>query len=202
MSRVLRDGFLWPKADRVCGPLTMATLPDLGKAVALTPERGLALQAGGCVGVWAAHLALSFERVVTVEPDTENLGCLIQNVPGNVEPHWGALGAVPGRTGMAHVDYNTGAHFVRGAGRVPVITVDGLALPRLDLLVLDIEGCELQALQGAASTLTRHRPVIMIEARGHETRYGQAPGAALDWLQRAFGYRVHAEVGSDVILTA
>lgn len=46
---------------------------------------------------------------------------------------------------------------------VPVTIIDKLNLERLDLLKLDIEGMELDALAGAKETIERCRPVIMVE---------------------------------------
>jgi len=37
---------------------------------------------------------------------------------------------------------------------------------RLDLIKIDIEGCELRALRGAIRTLKRFQPVILIELNG------------------------------------
>lgn len=48
---------------------------------------------------------------------------------------------------------------------VPVqkIALDGLGLPRVDLIKLDIEGMEHEALEGARETIMRCRPVLLIE---------------------------------------
>ena len=42
--------------------------------------------------------------------------------------------------------------------------VDELRLPRVDVLKLDIEGAERDALKGARSTLERFRPRLLIDA--------------------------------------
>jgi len=47
---------------------------------------------------------------------------------------------------------------------VDLITIDSLALKRLDLLKLDIEGMELEAIAGADETLRRHKPVLLVES--------------------------------------
>jgi FkbM family methyltransferase len=46
---------------------------------------------------------------------------------------------------------------------VPMTTIDALSLPRLDFFKLDIEGMEIEALEGARDTIARCRPVLHIE---------------------------------------
>jgi FkbM family methyltransferase len=46
---------------------------------------------------------------------------------------------------------------------VPVTVIDRLNLPRLDILKLDIEGMELDALAGARNTINKYKPIIFVE---------------------------------------
>lgn len=201
MERVVeRGGRLWPASDTYCHKWIDRDLGDLDRAVALVAERGVALQAGGNCGVWAAQLAGTFGEVHTVEPDETNFACLRANVPASVRCHFGALAARPGRLGLRRVAHNTGAHSVVEGGDVPALTIDGVGLRRLDLLVLDVEGYELPALQGGAATLAACRPVVMLEERGHGARYGAPRGAAERWLAVELGYSVAMRLGHDVIL--
>lgn len=62
---------------------------------------------------------------------------------------------------------------------VEVTTLDELAeavgLRRLDLLKADVEGAELQVLQGGAATIERFRPVVQLEIEEpHLAKYGVA----------------------------
>jgi hypothetical protein len=41
--------------------------------------------------------------------------------------------------------------------------IDGLGLERLDLLKLDVEGMEAEALDGARETITRCKPILFVE---------------------------------------
>ncbi|HUT09034.1 MAG TPA: FkbM family methyltransferase [Thermoguttaceae bacterium] len=47
--------------------------------------------------------------------------------------------------------------------KTPVATVDGLELPRCDLLKVDVEGMELSVLKGAAKTIEQFRPILYVE---------------------------------------
>jgi len=48
---------------------------------------------------------------------------------------------------------------------VPLTTIDSLAggLPRVDLIKLDVEGMEAEALGAARETIAQHRPALMVE---------------------------------------
>lgn len=46
---------------------------------------------------------------------------------------------------------------------VPMVSLDSLDLARVDLIKLDIEGMEMEALRGAQSVLGEHRPILLIE---------------------------------------
>ncbi|HZQ11565.1 MAG TPA: FkbM family methyltransferase [Pseudolabrys sp.] len=54
---------------------------------------------------------------------------------------------------------------------VQQISIDALTLPRVDLVKLDIEGMELEALAGAAATIARCHPIFLVESikTGRET---------------------------------
>ena len=70
---------------------------------------------------------------------------------------------------------------------VAVITIDrvaaALALDRVDLIKADIEGWELSLLRGAADTLQRFRPCLLIElSEAHLNRAGETLDAAFAFL--------------------
>ena len=46
---------------------------------------------------------------------------------------------------------------------VQKIAIDTLELPRVDLIKLDIEGMEMDALAGAAQTVERCQPIVLVE---------------------------------------
>lgn len=116
-------------------------------------------------------------QVTSVEPQRHCFQLLCANVTLNQLP-WvhclrAAAGAVPGSCSVPLNDpaarHNAGATEVSldagvgGADTVSMITVDGLALQRCDLMKIDTEGFEDRVLQGALGTLGQFRPSLYIE---------------------------------------
>jgi FkbM family methyltransferase len=200
-------GFWWPIADLDCWRAMLASADHHISATMLhVPQnrRRLCVQAGGNVGVYTALLADRFACVFSFEPGPENFRCLQRNLGDrqNVTLFNAAL-AEPGQTGVELTIYpeNAGKARVSGVGNIAATTIDDLALEACDLICLDIEGYEMQALRGAASTIRAHRPVIVIEDNGLSEAYGVPQGRTPQWLIDTFGYRIAARVGRDVILT-
>jgi FkbM family methyltransferase len=198
---ILRDdGFWWPMDDDHCWRVIHSEVSDLDWAAEMCRQKRVAVQAGGNVGVWAARLAASFERVITVEPDADNYECLSRNAPANVTHRRAAFGAEPGTVGMHLEAGNSGAHWVEGPGAIPVDTIDALGLSACDLIVLDVEGYEARALRGARETICAFRPVVMFEDKGLGRRYYGEPQHAAQALMVSLGYRVAGVRRKDVLM--
>jgi hypothetical protein len=57
------------------------------------------------------------------------------------------------------IDYSAGKTVA-----IQKVSLDALALPHVDLIKLDIQGMELEALEGARQTIERSRPIILVES--------------------------------------
>ena len=78
---------------------------------------------------------------------------------------------VVGEASWSHLE-STGRHAdVRDEIDVTVVSIDSLvasgAIPPPDVMKIDTEGAELQAIEGARATIARHRPAIVCEL--HDT---------------------------------
>jgi FkbM family methyltransferase len=195
-------GLVWPATDTECAEVVFDTAVDLELALPHVKDRSICVQAGGNCGVWPRWLADRFAIVFTFEPDHLNFTALAANTHDkpNVIRMQAALGHTPRLIGLAREAGNCGAHFVSGAGIVPTVRIDDLALPSCGLVCLDIEGAEIDALKGATKTIAAHRPVIVIEDKGLSERFGHRKGDAERWLAGAFGYEVIARPHRDVVL--
>jgi FkbM family methyltransferase len=133
---------------------------------------------------------------------------------GNVREHTVALGTEPGAETMSvpigRYGLVTGRSFLSRraggpdpnaefAGRIAVtVAVDTLdelcereAISRLDFVKIDVEGAELQVLEGGQRVIETHRPVLLIEIEArHAARYGCSPDDITSWLFQR-GYTMH-----------
>lgn len=195
-----RDDFgcWWPDYDHkpeACFRRVMQCIADMDPAVEACRAHRVAVQAGGHAGLWPRRLAQKFQAVFTFEPDLALFSCLMKNCGGaaNVYAQGKALGAFEGEV-MLRPAVSAGSWRVDPAGTVPaaVTTIDFLHLAACDAIFLDVEGYEVEVLKGAAATIARFRPVIMVEElpRSQEAIIRHMAG---------LGYRLLAKVHEDRI---
>lgn len=178
-----------------------------------------ALDCGANVGVhtveWA-KLMHGWGSVIAVEAQERVFYALCGNITinncFNARAIWGAVGAengeivvpkpnylVPGSYGSLEIRQSARTEFIgqaidyseQAGQRTRLFTIDSLALPRVDFIKIDIEGMEMEALAGAAQTIRRFRPQMIIEKiKSDET-------ALQNWLA-AEGYRM-APFGGNLV---
>jgi FkbM family methyltransferase len=154
---------------------------------------------------WAK--AMSFDdrsggwgEVIAIEPQERVFYALAGNIAlnncWNARAIHAAAGAVPGSWAIPELDHRQPANF-GGLNlqkwdetrdefdliNVDFITIDGLHLPRLDVLKIDVEGMEPDVLDGAATTIRALRPVIYAEHNicGMEEIGRRLPGYVCKW---------------------
>lgn len=122
----------------------------------------------------AATLAGPQGRVVAIEPLPRNLGLLRRHLAlnriGNVSIVPQAVADAPGTARFdAGPSPSMGLLRASGGTEVRVTTIDELVaggMPPPHVVKMDIEGAESRAIAGAAQTLRRHRPVLLLSAHG------------------------------------
>lgn len=176
--------------------------------LAFLPPGATAIDIGANLGEWTVPLARAVGpagRVVAVEPAPRNAAALDKTLAANALRHAEMLRCAIGeRDGMvefavplvtsARADTGTARVGAAAAGQeaieVELRRLDTLAaderLERIDLIKIDVEGHERRVLDGGGDSLTRFRPVLVVET-GHE-----APGdrAAIQDRLRGLGYRM------------
>lgn len=199
------NGLLWPTFDVHCRRVVFKMAHDLTDVLQyLRPgaEGSVAVQAGGNCGVWPRALSAMFKTVYTFEPDHENFTALTFNTAElhNVVRLQAALGNKHGMSSLALPDHeanNGGAFYLVEGGSTPILRIDDLALPACDLIYLDIEGYEQNALMGARETISKFRPLIVVEDKGLSEKFGTRQGDVDRYLSEHHEYvmlkRVHRD---------
>lgn len=163
------------------------------------PQGTVALDIGASIGLWTVQLA-RYAPVIAIEPLPGNHRWLERNIALNglqsaVKVHHIAVGSEPGtlRIDSAELDGGSAAISLDGTGvDIPVRRLDDLALQRVALVKMDVEGFELEVLRGASRLLEEHRPVIFGEfSREWLTMRQEDPGPLLRSLADA-GYEITA----------
>jgi FkbM family methyltransferase len=147
-----------------------------------------------------AHLLwaklLSARRACNVRHHCLALGTEAGTAPMSVPV--GRYGLVTGRSYLVRQagGPDSNAEF---ADQVPVIvSVDRLddfcareAIGHVDFVKVDVEGAELQVLEGGRDVIEAHRPTMLIEIEArHTARYGHAPEDVSGWLLKR-GYAMY-----------
>src|SRR5258708_33505318 len=128
----------------------------------------------GMLTVPLARLAGPGGKVIAFEPQRIVYQMLCGNVAlnalSNVIAHNSAAGRAAGSITVPPVDYgnmgNFGGVSLGGSAEgetVALVTIDQLGLAKCDFMKIDVEGMELDVLEGAATTLQQFRPRLYVE---------------------------------------
>lgn len=176
--------FYWPDSDTELRKVAEPDLMTINKAIPHVDDKKVVVQAGGACGVWPYFLSALFCEVYTFEPCPHNFDYLKQNIRGikNIKANNAALGDGKECVEIERNEKNVGAQCVRRTGGNETTSIDDLSLPQLDLLLLDIEGYEVKALEGATKTIEKFSPIISVETNGLDVKLGFKEDAAVHWL--------------------
>lgn len=183
-----RTARLWGSSEDA----SFRAIIDLSRDPLLTCAKEL-LRSDACildVGSNVGLTAIGFDqlvpngRIFAFEPSPRNYELLRKNLDQNacsrVEAINKAVGSGDGEVTFFDVrQYGAGSFAVRDEAqlavqhhseemiKVPCISIDGFvedrSLDRVDLIKIDVEGFEIDVLEGARSTLATHKPIVMME---------------------------------------
>ena len=182
----------------------------------------VAIDAGANIGVFTVAMGRGVGptgRVHAFEPAAATFDQLRATVAANrlanVDCHRLAVADAPGELELfvpTDVSANASAFERRPTGgvtreRVPVTTLDDFAaannLRGVRLLKVDVEGCELSVLRGAAQLIARDRPHVIVELNPEtSTLAGWSPADLIAFVNQLGGYRINMIVndGKNAVL--
>ncbi|MEX1155110.1 FkbM family methyltransferase [Parvibaculum sp.] len=174
----------------------------------LADANRMALDIGANKGVWTHVLRRLCTEVHAFEPNPKMFGLLKTGAGSNVSAHQVALSNETGeaefripRNRKGYSNQGGSLSKIKVADNYGSLTVETLRLDELNLqnvgfMKIDVEGSELQVLEGAEQTIRRERPVMVIEM---EERHTKRPIKEAIAVVEGYGYQAFALV--DNILT-
>lgn len=153
--------------------------PELRHLEALCPARDAAIDVGANIGLFSYRLARIFRKVYAFEINDELLVDLAAYNPGNIEIV---------STGLSSTDSETTLYIpvcrnlpLSGWGSlsrdncpqaethltkpVRVRPLDSYSLHGVSFIKIDVEGHEVDVLRGAADTISKNQPIVLVEVK-------------------------------------
>jgi FkbM family methyltransferase len=156
---------------------------------------------GANIGTLSLTASTVCARVVAIEahPRTYKFLCdnLNLNNAGNVVAVHTAVGEESGSVHFSSLTDDDKNHISAGGIEVPIVTLDSMELPGIDLLKIDVEGYELQVFQGAEASLLRTKCVYFESFNENCKRFNYHPRDVFALLIRA-GFKVFKPSGESV----
>ncbi len=179
------------------------------------PLDGLVIyDVGAFHGILTLFFASHAAEVIAYEPNDGNHARLIENIRLNnlanvqvrklgvgAEPSAGTLHYTPAMAGGGTLSPDATAQLSQP---VEITTLDrdisAASLPAPDLIKIDIEGWELEALQGARATLDAYHPALFLEMHGETMREKRQKASAIVAFLCDAGYTdiLHIETGAEI----
>jgi FkbM family methyltransferase len=169
---------------------------------------------GAFHGLLTLFFASRCSQVVSYEPNETNCARLIENVSlnklVNVQVRKLGVGSQPGSGTLLYSPEMAGGgtldeHAIAPISQaVEITTLDRDmatgALPAPDLIKIDVEGWELEALRGARATLAAHHPALFLEMHGETMHEKRRKVREIVAFLHAAGYQsiLHVESGTAI----
>lgn len=175
-----------------------------------TPHKRTAIDIGGNVGLMARRYANVFDHVHSFEPVKENYSCLQFNTEDleNVTVYNQGLGEVKKEVEIllplsvkscgswSILDFKNNEEEKRSE-TININTLDSYNFKDVDFMKLDIQGYELQVLEGAVETIREYKPTLLIETVSAGNNIAVQVGNFI----KQFGYKEVKKINKDRVYT-
>jgi FkbM family methyltransferase len=153
--------------------------PELRMLPRLVSKKDVALDIGANAGFYAFRMSKIFSKIYAFEINDELTGDLLSYNSGNITIIPVGLSSEAG-TATLYIPVLNGLPLTGWASLAPgnypeatgeltkpvkVATLDSFQVESVSFIKIDVEGHELQVLEGARQTLATHRPTVLIEIK-------------------------------------
>ena len=132
------------------------------------PNKRTFVDVGANVGIWSFPFIGKFKNIVGYEPSKQNIECLKANVGTAIDIRTKAVANFEGTADFHQAGKNCGdgklcREGVGASYTVPVVKLDHENLLEVDLIKIDVQGWELEVLQGAINLIRSQQPWVIFE---------------------------------------
>lgn len=155
-------------------------------ALTYVEEFNQVVDIGAHVGISVHHWAKFFKKITAFEPMKDHYDCLKRNTENlkDLELHNIAVSNTEGKLfGSYRTTKNSGSFQLldsdykqpnkktpRKLYEIMVKPLDSFEFKNLNLLKIDVEGWEFEVLKGSVNTIKKHKPVLLVEFTGGESK--------------------------------
>jgi FkbM family methyltransferase len=166
--------------------------PEIRRLDQVCGRGGTMVDIGGWYGPWTRRLVGRASRVVVIEPTSlhevlsRTLPAAVDVIAAAASDHCGEADIwLPSPQGAARGVSSLRRRDIHSVSiSVPLVTVDGLGLENVTFVKIDVDGHEVPVLRGAAETIRRDEPRLLIEVE-HRIQ----PTSDVTDLLESWGYR-------------
>lgn len=132
------------------------------------PNKRTFVDVGANVGIWSLPMTQHFKKVVSYEPSHQNIECIKANIPRGIDLREKAVADFAGEAKFHQAGKNCGdgklcREGIKSSYTVPVVKLDDEELDDVDMIKIDTQGWELDALKGMIGLIKSQRPWVMFE---------------------------------------
>lgn len=132
------------------------------------PNKRTFVDVGANVGIWSLPMTQHFKKIISYEPSRQNIECIKSNIPEGIDLREKAVADFTGQAEFHQAGKNCGdgklcREGVKASYSVPVVRLDDEGLDNVDMVKIDTQGWELDALKGMIELIKSQRPWVMFE---------------------------------------
>jgi len=142
------------------------------------PIGGVVLDIGAYIGdhtIYYLNKVGANGKVLAFEPNKRSFECLNYNLGSykNCQLFNNPVSNVKKYFDVVEPNENIGMAFIQDGKQVESIIIDDLNLDKVDFIKIDVEGFEIEVLEGCKKTLEKFSPTLIIEVNTHTlNRFG------------------------------